>query len=207
MEGALQPIRLGASQLAVVLSGLTTVAVVMWMTAGYEWEDLYYRDVVIPRMQESHGFAWGALSVECPGMAPYTDHGVIDVVPGGRFSRLGLRAGDVPWERHGHAYTVLHFALASTEQGHFTDLDVVNAHDCRRGAERFRTISLHPTVREAPTALSAGSVLPSPQGTLAIGATRSDRPEDPYAVWVVRLKRRLGSAADPATTLRARHPR
>jgi hypothetical protein len=181
-------IKLGPPQLAVVLSGLLTVAFVQWALMPYDWADLYYRDVVIPRMQESHGFGWGAVTFECPGRSTYVSRGVVSVVPDGRFARLGIRPGDVPWGFHGYGYGILRGALEAADRGRFTDVDMINAHDCRSGGEGFRTISLHPKVRETPTALSAGSLLPSPQGTLAIGATRPERSQDPYAVWVMHLE-------------------
>lgn len=181
-------IQLGPPQLAVVLSGLVTMAFVQWAQMPYAWQDRYCADVVMPRMQESHGFSWGAVPFECPGLAPSTYEGVVRVVPGGRFSGFGIRSGDVPFQRHGNGCLALQSAVEMADRGHFTDVDVINAHDCRIGGEGFRTISLHPKVRETPRALSAGSLLPSPQGTLAIGVTRSDRSEDPYAVWVMRLE-------------------
>jgi hypothetical protein len=52
-------IQLGASQFAIVLAGLFTVATVFWEIQPFGWEDLYYRDVVVPQLQRSHGFGWG----------------------------------------------------------------------------------------------------------------------------------------------------
>jgi hypothetical protein len=112
-----QPIRLGASQLAVLLCGLLALAAIAWTVDPYDWKNLYHRDVVIPGMQASHGFTWGAVSFQCRALGSQTYQGVTSVVAGGRFSRLGIRAGDVPSLRHGGGYTALHWAVEAAERG------------------------------------------------------------------------------------------
>lgn len=180
-------IQLGLPQLGVVFSGLLTIAVVFWAMDPYGWEDLYYRDVAIPRMQASHGFGWGAVTLRCPRTTVHTFSGVISVLPGGRLSRLGIRPGDVPWTHHGRGYAALHHALQAAERGNFSDVDVVNAQDCDVGKEEFRTVALHPRIREMPVSLAAGVLLPSPTGSQAIEVTRPLREEDSYGLWLSDL--------------------
>lgn len=182
-----QSIQLGVPQLAVVLSGVLTVAIIFWALSPYQWEDLYYRDVVIPRMQESHGFGWGVVTLRCRGTPVHTSHGVVSVLPGGRLSRLGIRAGDVPWAHHGGGYTALHYAIQAAEQGHFSDVDVVNAQDCSEGKEQFRTVALHPQTLETPVVLAPGRLLLSPTGSQAVEVTRPLRDDDAYGVSLIDL--------------------
>jgi hypothetical protein len=180
-----RPIRLGASQLAVVLSGLLVMAVVAWALGPFDWDDLYHRDVLIPGMQASHGFTWGAVSFDCRSLAPQTYQGVTSVVPGGRFSRLGIRGGDVPAGRHGRGYRALFSAVQAAELETFTDLEVLNAQDCHDGKQAFRTLALYPAIREVPVSLAHG-LLPSPTGTHAVEVLPA-RGDEAYHVSLVDL--------------------
>jgi len=180
--------QLGAPQLVVVLSGLLAVAICFWALQPYDWEDLYYRDVAIPRMQESYGFGWGVVTFRCHGAPVHTFHGITSVLPGGKLSRLGIRAGDVPFTQHGGGYAVLHHRLQAAEQGHFSDVDVVNAEDCFEGKQEFRTVPLHPQIREMPVFLVAGTLLLSPVGSQAVEVTRPLRENDSYGLRLIDLR-------------------
>ena len=177
-------IQLGVPQFVVVLAGLLTVATVLWALQPFDWADLYHRDVVIPRMQKSHGFDWGAVTFRCRGTKARTFHGITGVLPGGRLSQLGFRPGDVPFTRHGGGYGVLHHAVEAADQKHFADVDVVNAQDCFEGV---RTVALHPQIRETPVFLVAGTLLPSPTGSQAVEVTAPLREEAPHEVWLIDL--------------------
>jgi hypothetical protein len=137
-------IQLGLPQFAVVLAGLFTVATITWAIDPFDWEDLYYRDVMMPRLQKSHGFGWGPVTFHCLGETPHTFHGITSVVPGGRFAEFGFRPGDVPSTHHGGGYAVLHDAVEAADQQHFAEVDVVNAQDCFERKKDFRTVTLHP---------------------------------------------------------------
>lgn len=180
-------IQLGVPQFAVVLAGLFTVATIFWAFQPFHWEDLYYRDVVLPRMQKSHGFGWGAVTFHCRGETARTFHGVTSVLPGGRFSQFGFRPGDIPFTRHGGGYGVLHYAVEAADRKHFAEVDVVNAQDCFEGKQEFRTVALHPQVRETPVFLVAGTLLPSPTGSQAVEVTFPERQEAPHGVWLIDL--------------------
>jgi hypothetical protein len=180
-------IQLGAPQFAVVLAGLFTAATIFWALQPFHWEDLYYRDVVLPRMQKSHGFGWGPVTFHCRGETAPTFQGITSVLPGGRFSQLGFRPADVPFTRHGGGYGVLHAAVEAADQNHFADVDVVNAQDCFERKQDFRTVALHPQIRETPVFLVAGTLLPSPTGSQAIEVTFPEREEAPHGVWLIDL--------------------
>lgn len=180
-------IQLGVPQFAVVIAGVLTVATVVWALHPFQWEDLYYRDVAIPRMQKSHGFSWGPVTFQCRGTTTHKFHGVTGVLPGGRLSQLGFRPGDVPFTRHGGGYVVLHHAIRAADEKHFADVDVLNAQDCFEGKQEFRTVALHPRIRETPAFLVAGTLLPSPTGTQAVEVTHPVREEAPHGVWLVDL--------------------
>lgn len=104
-----------------------------------------------------------------------------------RFSQLGIRPGDVPFEFHGGGDIALHDALQAADRGSFSDVDVINAQDCSEAKQEFRTVALYPRIREIPMSLGAGILPPSPAGSLAIDVSRSEREGDSYAASLIDL--------------------
>lgn len=141
------PLRLGVGHFAVVASGLLSVVAVFWVVNPYQWQERYYGEVVLPRMQASHGFAWGKVTFSCASLPlGITFDGIVSVVPGARASRMGLRAGDVPWTFHGYGNGALVVAMENADLRRPFDVDVLNSDDCRSGREKrgFRTVARAP---------------------------------------------------------------
>jgi hypothetical protein len=127
------------------------------------------------------------VTFHCRGETPPTFQGVTSVLSGGRFSQLGFRPGDVPFTRHGGGYGVLHAAVEAADQNHFADVDVVNAQDCFERKQYFRTVALHPQIRETPAFLVPETLLPSPTGSQAVEVKHSIREEALHEVWLIDL--------------------
>lgn len=179
-----QPIQLASSQFAFVSAGLLAILAVLWAYSPYEWQELYYREFVVPRLQTRYGFRYGPIRMVRDGTVFYEGKGIVNVVPGGRFSRIGVRAGDAPFEFHGGGFTAMNHALETAERGGFAAFDVVNADDWERGRESFRTIPVYPRVRETPVSLGRRNELPSPVGPLTIVAVESPVDNTIRELWV-----------------------
>jgi hypothetical protein len=66
--------------------------------------------------------------------------GIATVAAGGSFDLIGVRAGDVPFEYHGHAAARLLDALRRASAGERADFDVGNAADWMRPGQSLRQI-------------------------------------------------------------------
>ena len=136
-------IRLGWSQLAVVVAGLATVLTVVWLLDPAGWDDLYARRFGLPRIQERYGFEFGTVSFTHKGVT-YAWPGIVTVSPNGDLARMGVRSRDFVWDHHGRGAAVLYSRLTAGERGEAGEFDVVNADVIFTNLETLRTIRVPP---------------------------------------------------------------
>jgi hypothetical protein len=170
-----RPIQLGWCQLAVLAGGILGVlAVTRAMGAGH-WEELWVRQVAIPRIQAKYGFECGNVPVQRLGYS--TLWAITKVTPGGRLSRLGVRDGDVPFEHNGMGWVAMYDALTDAERGQFAQFDVINAHALAVGRTDgdFRAIVANPPDTELARHFFGWfkGELPSPGGGQTIRVART----------------------------------
>lgn len=177
-------IQLGWSQLAVMGAALLTLFIVLWILFAYDWYELYYREIVIPRLQTKYGFRVGHVTIVRGGTTFYDGDGVKSVEPAGKLALIGVRPGDAPFEYHGGGFTSMAYALETAERGGFASFDVVNAYDYAAGVDAFRTVYVHPRVREAPVPLTRHTQLRSPSDPRTVVAFDSDLDGDPRELWL-----------------------
>jgi hypothetical protein len=70
----------------------------------------------------------------------YWECGITAVKPNGRFDRLGIRAGDIPFEYHGRGAILLHSALQEASRGNGAEIDVWNMRAGAYSPTRLRHI-------------------------------------------------------------------
>ena len=164
---------------------------VVWVYSPYEWEELYYRHVVIHQLQTRYGFRLEQVRAVTEGGLTYHRQAIVDVLPGGEFFRLGLRAGDTPFQFHGGGFTMMHHALETAERGGFSAFDVVNIHE---GAPTFgfRVIPVYPLVREVPTSITRQKALLSPTGSLSAVSVESVIDDVAPELWLWDVARGTG---------------
>ena len=149
---------LGWQHLLLIMAGLATVLLVLGLASPYGWADLFANEVGIKRFETSFGFRWGRVRVDNPS-CPATEWCVVSVVPGGAFSRLGLREGDVPfWHTHGGAWA-MYEALSTSLRGGSGYFEVISIHD---RSNSLREINVPPLRRILETSPSQADVSHSP---------------------------------------------
>jgi hypothetical protein len=124
-------IRLSPSHFAVLLSGLTSVMVILFVVAGPSLWDMCAREIGLQTMGRRHGFKYGAILTprDERGSGP-TIYGIVDLDHDAALARLGLRVHDAPWAYHGHgAEWALYDALRALERGEATSFEVINVDD------------------------------------------------------------------------------
>ena len=177
------PIQLGWSQFAVVYAGLMGILAVLWVISPYDWQELYYREFAIPRLQTKYGFRCGHVKAVRSGTTYFEGAGIVSVDLDGEFARMGVRPGDAPFEYHGGGFTTMYDALETAARGGFAAFDVVNAYDSSAGMDGFRTIPVYPRVREMPVPLRRDQ-LRSPAGPLTIIVFESNLDRRDRELWV-----------------------
>ena len=97
--------------------------------------DLADRDArhAVKQFEREFGFETGIVTVTDP-TGTYTTWGITGVTAGGSFDRLGFRAGDVPFDHHGHAATWLYGAVREASHGKSTEIEVYKPRDVAAGA-------------------------------------------------------------------------
>jgi hypothetical protein len=173
-------VRLGSAQLGVLGGTLVALLAIVWVMSPFAWRELYIREVAVPRIEKQYGFRVGEVGVRC-GDVSYTTTGITAVVPGGAFAQIGLRAGDVPSEHHGHGFAAMYDSLVAAERGHFAAFDVINGDMCDRGKLGFRTMAVRPlgVVLAVGFYPFDGHHLLSPDGRFDLVAVSSGRPGEP----------------------------
>jgi hypothetical protein len=121
-------ITLGRSQFAVVVAGLVAIFAVLVVAFAFDLNDLYAR-LAIREYEQQYGFKAGTVRVVDEPAGNFETWGIVAVVAGGPFDRLGVRAGDVPFEYHGHGAMALQSALRGASAGEPSEFDVANAAD------------------------------------------------------------------------------
>jgi hypothetical protein len=137
------PIRLGWCQLAVVGSGVATVLLVWWIAFMPNLQEVYVRDVALPRIAGQYGFEFGTVRFSRDNEW-YEWPGFVSVDPNGAVGRMGVRARDVLFDYHGYGATRLYSTLLASERGEAATFEVFNADDWSAGRDRaaFRTIEV-----------------------------------------------------------------
>jgi hypothetical protein len=167
-------IRLGWQEWAVVIIGLAAVLAIVAVAAAYDWANLYAEQVGVRRFEVSLGFKWSTLRTNDPSL-PTTTLGIVEVVPGGAFDRLGLRAGDVPFGHSGKGAYEMMLALRESARGRTGSFDAVNVHDWRNSFRQITVPSLksleQPASREQPLHAQSASCWSDPRisSILALG--------------------------------------
>ena len=129
--------------MAVVACGVGAVLLVVWIAFMPAWQEVYVREVALPRIAGRYGFEMGAVTFSRDNVMD-TLPGILSVDPDGALARMGVRRGDVPFAHHGHGASAMYHALMAAEHGRAAEFDVFNAHDWSSGLDRqaFRTIQV-----------------------------------------------------------------
>ena len=179
--------QLGSPHLALLGANLLALLAVVWIMDVYSWQEFYVREFAIHRFQDRYGFRAGQVSFRC-GNTAFESTGISAVTPDGEFARMGVRAGDVPFEYHGHGFMAMYDSLVATERGHFSAFSVVNGKTCDAAVSReeVRRIAVRPRGLELAVDFytSAGGDLPSPNGKLALVAVPPARAGEKATLWV-----------------------
>ncbi len=131
--------RLSWCHFVVIVAVVMALAAILGIALAPELEDRYARHAV-KQFEREFGFQTGIITVTDP-TGTYAIWGIAAVTPGGRFDRLGFRAGDVPFAYpHGHAETWLYGALRDASQGKPAEIDVYNAHQTTAGEHARKRI-------------------------------------------------------------------
>lgn len=182
-----QLIQLGRGHFAVLVGGLLGVLAILWIMFSHDWETLYLLHVQVPRLEKAYGFTSGDIEVH-RGTNSWRDWGITSVVHGRRFGRLGVRAGDLPFEHNGLGVIAMCDAIADAERGRFASFDVLNADDFRAGRdEAYRTIALNPPGVERPTpffGLGGRRELRAPSGARVLENVEPAGDNVPSELWV-----------------------
>jgi hypothetical protein len=138
-------IRLGWSQLAVVSSGVATMLLVWWIVFMPTLQELYVREVALPRIADRYGFEFGTVRFSRDNVS-YEWPGFVNVKHDGAVGRIGVRARDVLFHYHGYGATSLYSALLASERGDAAEFEVFNADDWSAGRDgaSFRIIEVPP---------------------------------------------------------------
>lgn len=142
-------LRLGWAQFGVMAAA---VALVLVVGAVLLYPTLYLRCIQefgIRQFETQYEFRSGDVLVTRIGQQPRTEWGIVWVAPASAFSRLGVRAGDIPFEYHG-GIRDMYVALQQASEGEASSFQVYNAADAHLGRKALRDIHLPPTVRSAP---------------------------------------------------------
>jgi len=142
-------LRLGWAHFGVMAA---SVALVLGVGAVLLYPPLYLRYIQefgIRQFETQYEFRSGDVLVTRIWQQPRTEWGIVWVAPEGAFSRLGVRAGDIPFEYHG-GITDMYVALQQASDGEASSFQVSNAADANLGRKALRDIHLPPTVRSAP---------------------------------------------------------
>jgi hypothetical protein len=142
-------LRLGWAQFGVIAAA---VAFVLGVGAVLLYPALhlrYIQEFGIRQFETQYEFRSGDVLVTPIGQQPRTEWGIVWVAPAGAFSRLGIRAGDVPFEYHG-GIRDMYVALQKASEGEATSFQVYNAADAHLGRKALRDIHVPPAVRSAP---------------------------------------------------------
>ena len=75
-----------------VLAILSVLAVSLWFVFDTTFEELYWREVVGPRVEKRYGFTLEYVSTPIPGREEM--YVITTLTPGGAFGRAGVQAGD-----------------------------------------------------------------------------------------------------------------
>jgi hypothetical protein len=126
---------------AVVAVGLVVVMVVAGILLYPTLYVQYIQEFGIKRFEGQYGFRSGLVLVQSSTSQPERTWGIVSVVPGGTFSRLGVRDGDIPFEYHG-GVTDMYAALQQASSRDATSFQVFNAADAHLGAAALRRINL-----------------------------------------------------------------
>ncbi len=131
-------VRLSARQFVVILAVATALAAAIGILLAPDLEDRYARRAVM-EFEREFGFETGTIVVSDPAGA-YQTWGITAVTPAGRFDRFGIRAGDIPFDHHGHGATWLYFAVREASQGRSAEIEVHNARDAAAGSAALRRV-------------------------------------------------------------------
>lgn len=131
--------RLSWYHFVVIVAVALALAAIVGIVLAPDLEDRYARHAV-KQFEREFGFETGIITGADP-TGTYTIWGITAVTPGGRFDRLGFRAGDVPFAYpHGHAETWLYGALREASEGKPAEIDVYNAQEAAGGGHARRRI-------------------------------------------------------------------
>ena len=132
---------LGQSQFAVLIAGLATVFAVLIVVLAFDLNEMYAQ-VAIREYEQQYGFRAGTVWVADEPGGSFETWGIVEVAPGGWFDRLGVKAGDVPFDYHGHGAMALQSALRRAGAGEPSEFDVANAADWTQAKTAIRTIRI-----------------------------------------------------------------
>ena len=134
-----QPIQLGPRHLVVVSSGVVTILLVMAICIAPELHAMCVREVALPPMEQRYGFTLGRMMI-----AGDERYAFVSVQPDGPLAKMGVRAGDSPFQWHGYGTSSLYYALVSAERGESAEFEVINADEWSGGPPVLRTIRVAP---------------------------------------------------------------
>ena len=130
---------LGSSQFVVLVAGLLGIACVFGIVFAPQLNELHAR-LKVQQFEQRFGFTTGPVLVPNGAGGHLELWGIAAVAAGGSFDLIGVRAGDVPFEYHGHAAARLLDALRRASAGERGDFEVGNAADWMRPGQSLRHI-------------------------------------------------------------------
>ena len=134
-------ITLGWQQNIVVLLGVLIVLLAMGIALYPSLQIQYIQEFGIRPFEAEYGFRTGDVLVRRDGASPETTWGIVWVAPDGKFSALGIRAGDVPFAYHGGVVD-MYAALQIAAGGEPSSFEVFNAAEASQGRAALRTINV-----------------------------------------------------------------
>jgi hypothetical protein len=131
-------IRLSWRQFVVILAVAAALAMIIGMVLAPELQERHACHA-LKQFEREFGFESGTIVVS-DSSGTYWECGITAVQPNGRFDRLGVRAGDIPFEYHGRGAVLLHYELQEASRGHGSEIDVWNMRDGVYSPTRLRHV-------------------------------------------------------------------
>ena len=142
----MRPFCLGASQLAIVVAGLLTIASVFCVVFAWDISEWDAR-VQVKQLEQAFGFTAGTVIVPDAQGGQIEDWGIVAVADGGTFARASVRGGDIPFDYHGYGAQRILYALTRAIAGEPGEFEVVNGADLTTTSNGLRRVEIPPIRR------------------------------------------------------------
>ncbi len=124
-------VTLGFSQYAALCGALAATLVVAVLLGGFGFfgrgfYDFYVERFALKHFEAEYGFETGVINVQGPDGGLW---GITHVASTGVFAKLGVEAGDIPFDHHGHGGAVMYDALLAASAGRHGSFEVINVRE------------------------------------------------------------------------------